>query len=103
MSNLSEIMKTAWQFVKQTGITLSEGLKQAWKSYKLKVKMQSEIVRFYFKKVDGTVREAWGTLQSNIINPYIKGNNDKAKNNTIQVYFDTEKMQFRSFKKFNLV
>ena len=59
----SEIFKTAWQFVKQTGLTFSECLKKAWANYKLKIKMQSGIVKFYFQKVDGTIREAWGTLQ----------------------------------------
>ncbi len=97
---LSEIMKTAWQFFKQTGISFSECLKKAWANFKLVLKLQAGIVRFYFSKVDGTIREAWGTLEN--IEDKIKGDK-RTKNNTIQVYFDTEKGEFRCFKKFNLV
>lgn len=64
--NLSQIMKLAWQFFKQTGESFSECLKKAWANFRLVQKMQSTIVRFYFKKVDGSVREAWGTLSSKI-------------------------------------
>lgn len=99
-TNLSTIMKTAWQFFKQTGISFSECLKKAWANFKLKKEMQKGIVRFYFKKVDGTIREAWGTLQD--LDDKIKGDK-RAKNNTIQVCWDTEKEAFRCFKKFNLV
>lgn len=32
--NLSKIMKRAWQLVKETGITISSGLKKAWEETK---------------------------------------------------------------------
>ena len=95
----SEIMKTAWKFFRRTGESFSQCLKTAWANSKLKVKMQSGIVRFYFRKVDGTIREAWGTLRN--LDERIKGDR-RSKNDTVQVYFDTEKQEFRSFKKFNL-
>jgi hypothetical protein len=95
-----EIFKTAWQFFRQTGKSFSECLKQAWKNYKLKIDLLKGIVRFYFQKTDGTIREAWGTLKD--VEDKIKGV-EKEKNLTIQVYYDTEKQEFRSFKKFNLV
>lgn len=98
--DLSKIMKTSWQFYRQTGISFSECLRKAWANFKLVFKMQSGIVKFYFQKIDGSVREAWGTLQD--IANKIKGDS-RTKNNTIQVYFDTEKQEFRCFKKFNLV
>lgn len=37
--NLSNIMKRAWELVKKAGMTISEGLKKAWKEVK-------EITRF---------------------------------------------------------
>jgi hypothetical protein len=100
--NRSEIFKTAWMFFKQTGIEFGKCLKRAWDNFKLVIKMKTQIVRFYFQKVDGTTREAWGTLQDSIIADKIKGSNNK-KNDTVQTYFDTEKNAFRSFKKFNLI
>lgn len=99
---LSKIMQMAWQFFKQTGISFSECLKKAWANYKLTKALATGIVRFYFQKVDGSIREAWGTLKSDLM-PTMSGNDKRSKNNSVQVYFDTEKQEFRCFKKFNLV
>ena len=99
-SNLSEIMKLAWQFFKQTGIEFSECLKKAWANFKLKQRMLKGIVKFYFQKVDGSIRESWGTLKNDLL-PETSGT--RKSNPTVQVYFDTEKQEFRSYKKFNLI
>ena len=88
-NQLSEIMRMAWQFVRRNGYTMAEALKCAWVNYKLRVAMSSRIVKFYFQKVDGSTREAWGTLASNIV-PETKGT-DRKPNETIQTYYDTEK------------
>lgn len=98
---LHDIMILAWQFVKRNGFTMSEALKCAWANMKLKSAMKQRIVKFYFKKVDGSIREAYGTLKENLI-PATSGDNRK-KNDTIQVYFDTEKQEYRCFKKANLI
>ena len=98
---LHEIMSLAWQFVKRNGFTMSEALKCAWANMKLKAAMKQRIVKIYFKKVDGSIREAYGTLKENLI-PATSGENRK-KNDTIQVYFDTEKQEYRCFKKANLL
>ena len=101
-SDLRSIMTMAWQFVKRNGIQISEALKMAWQVFKLKAKMAKGIVRFYFRKVDGTIREAYGTLRADLM-PEIKGDDTRRKNDTTQVYFDTEKQAFRCFKLANLV
>lgn len=97
-----QIFLTAWQFFKQTGLTFSECLKKAWANFKLKKEMQTKIVRFYFQKVNGEIREAWGTLNPEIM-PSVDEKDHRKKNETVQVYFDTEVKEFRCFKKFNLV
>lgn len=56
-SFLHEVMSLAWQFVRKNGFTMSEALKCAWANMKLKLQMKSKIVKFYFQKVDGSVRE----------------------------------------------
>ena len=103
----TELFKMMWQFVKQTGFSKSEALKMAWRNLKLKKELQNGIVRFHFQKVDGSIREAWGTLKTNLIPNINAANinaaNNRAQNATIQVYFDTEKKEWRSFKKLNLV
>lgn len=61
-NKLSEIFKLAWQFVKRNGYKLSEALKCAWLNIKLKAEMKKRIVKFYFQKIDGSLREAYGTM-----------------------------------------
>lgn len=98
---LHDIMSLAWQFVKRNGFTMSEALKVAWANMKLKAAMKQRIVKFYFQKVDGSIREAYGTLKENLI-PATSGDNRK-RNETVQVYFDTEKQEYRCYKKANLI
>lgn len=95
-----KVMNLAWQFVKRNGFTISQALKCAWANVKLHAKMTTGIVKFYFQKIDGTMREAYGTLQESML-PAISG--ERKSNDTIQVYFDTEKGEFRCFKRANLV
>lgn len=101
-SDFAAIMNAAWGFVRRNGYTLSEALTAAWTNFKLKVRMHREIVRFYFRKVDGTIREAWGTLAQHII-PATKGTDTRKPNPTIQTYFDTEKQEWRCYKTANLI
>ena len=100
-NTLSEVMKLAWQFIKKNGYTMSEALKVAWMNIKLKMQMKKRIVKFYFQKVDGSLREAFGTLSEKVI-PATQGNGRKM-NETCQVYFDTERESWRCFKKANLI
>jgi len=99
---LSEVMRLAWQFVRRNGLSMSEALKVAWRNAKLKIAMRLKIVKFYFQKVDGTMREAYGTLATKLI-PTVAGNDDRKKNDTVMVYFDAERQEWRSFKKANLI
>ena len=69
---------------------------------KLKAAMKNRIVKFYFQKVDGSVREAYGTLKDNLI-PAIAGTDNRKRNDTVQVFYDTEKQEWRCFKKANLI
>ena len=97
---LSDLMRLAWQFVKRNGLSLSDALKIAWRNAKLKIAMQRRIVKFYYQKVDGTIREAYGTMAAALI-PAV-GTDSRKKNDTVQIYFDTEKQEWRCYKKANL-
>lgn len=101
-TDLRSIMQMAWLFVKRNGMTLADALKKAWQVFKLKAQMMKGIVRFYFRKVDGTIREAYGTLKTDLM-PEIKGEDNRRKNDTVQTYFDTERQEFRCFKLANIV
>lgn len=101
-NRMRDVMCLAWQLVKRNGFTMSEALKVAWANMKLKAAMKQRIVKFYFQKVDGSIREAYGTLKESLLPP-IKGTDSRKKNDTLQVYFDTEKQAYRSFKVANLI
>lgn len=96
-----EIFTTAWQFVKKLGYTLAEALKIAWRNAKFKAVAKNKIVEFYFKKVDGSMRQAFGTLKESLL-PETKGE-ERKKSDMLQTYFDTEKQEWRCFKKCNLM
>lgn len=100
-SKLSELFKMMWQFIRKNGYSRSEALKCAWANIKLRTAMRQRIVKFYFQKVDGTIREAFGTLKASLLPP-TQGTGRKA-NDTLQTYFDTEKQEYRCFKKANLI
>ena len=99
-NQLKKVMQLAWQFVRKNGYTLSEALKVAWANVKLHTAMQTRIVKFYFQKVDGSLREAFGTLNERVV-PQTQGT--RKMNDTCQVYFDTEKSEWRCFKRANLI
>jgi hypothetical protein len=100
-TDLRNIMTMAWRFFRTTGQSFAECLRKAWANFKLVAAMRLRIVRFYFQKIDGTAREAWGTLRSDMI-PQHKGD-DRKRNDTVQTYYDTEKQEYRCFKKLNLI
>ena len=101
-SDLRAIMQMAWQFVKRNGFTMSEALRLAWINFKLQARIAVAIAKSYFQKVDGSVREAYGTLDASRM-PQISGNDTRKKNDTVQTYFDTERGEFRCFKRANLL
>ena len=102
-SAMRNVMNLAWQFVKQNGFTLSDALKCAWRNVKLHHAMQSGIVHFVFRKVDGvTMRDAYGTLKAELLPP--ADTNQRTTNpRTHKVYYDTERGDWRCFKRCNLV
>lgn len=100
MYNKSDILKMAWSFVKRLGFSIQKAMKIAWMNAKFKNKAKAGIVHFYFKKVDGTLREAFGTL-SDMLMPTIAGNGGR-RGADCQTYYDTEKQEWRCFKTYNL-
>ena len=99
-STLANIMRMAWMFVKRNGFTMAEALKVAWLNAKVTKAMRTGIVQFFFMKVDGTLRQAFGTLDPHRLRE-TQGSGRRPAD-TVQVYYDTEKQEYRSFKKCNL-
>lgn len=93
------IMQTAWQFFKTTGLNFAECLKKSWANYKLKKAMQTKIVEFHYKKIDGSTRQAFGKLYDV---PETKVS-DRKPNENLFTYFDTMANAWRSFYKINIL
>lgn len=98
---MREIMNLAWQMVRKNGYSLSQALKIAWANHKLQEAMKTKIIKFYYRKVTGEIREAFGSLKEDLL-PETKESSRKP-NDTVFIYFDTEKYEYRSFKKANLL
>lgn len=99
-SILANIMRMAWMLVKKYGISISEAMKQSWLITKLRKAMRTGVVEFFFKKTDGTLRQAFGTLMDTRL-PQTTGTRKTADN--CIAYWDCEKEAWRCFKKINLV
>lgn len=84
-----------------TGRPMAECENQAMQIAECVKAMKSRIVEFYFVKKDGSVRQAFGTLQDDIILPLIKDTSNREPNPELVTYYDTVKRQFRSFRKEN--
>lgn len=99
---MSELMKQAWMLVKVYGFSMAEVMKQSWKVLKLKAALKKGIVKFYYQKLNGEIRTAWGTLKEGLI-PETKGTDSRKKNDSLITYYDNEKQAFRSCKIANLI
>jgi len=84
-----------------TGRPMDDCLKQAEQIALCVKEMKNRIVEFYFIKRDGTTRQAFGTLQDEVILPLITDSSNREPNPEVVTYFDTKARQFRSFRKEN--
>ena len=64
--------------------------------------LKKNIVKFRYKKKDGSVRTALGTLKKDML-PKYKTDKRPAYNPSRFVYWDTERDQFRSFLRANFM
>lgn len=87
-------MSNAWSILRKELVsTFSEALKLAWKKSKFIHTLMNGIVEFSFRKKDGSVRGAKGTLMAKYL-PASKGGKSYGH---LVTYFDLDKNAFRSF------
>lgn len=91
-------MRLAWCFVKSYGFTMADAMKQAWLQFKLRAKLASGVVEFFYKKVDGEVRKAHGTLLNP---PHTKGMHRSYYG--CQTYYDMDVQDWRCYRIENLI
>ena len=66
---MREVMNMAHRAFQLKGAYMSwaECLKQAWQVIKLKARMKKQVVEFYFQKMNGEIRQAFGTLMESLL------------------------------------
>lgn len=96
--NKSKLFKLAHS-IKDKFATFGEALRHAWKVFKLKAQMLTRNVKFQYRKVDGTIRNAVGTLNFH----YESKGSGRPVPSDIFMYFDKDANGIRSFKIINLV
>lgn len=94
----TKLFKMAWAMRSQFE-TFAEALKQAWKVAKLYAQMLIGNVKFQYRKVDGSIRDAVGTLSVT----YDSKGTGKASPIDSLVYYDCLSNGWRSFKIANLI
>lgn len=98
---MRDLFKTAWNLIKNHSCTKSEALHKAWELLKLRKSLRKGVVSFIFKKVDGSVRRALGTLNLGSSNK--ESDTEHKRNESIFTYFDLQKDAFRCFKIENFI
>lgn len=101
--NQNNIVKNAMTFVSNeadlpTAIgkgTLLETLKKRM--------MRGEVVRFCYRKINGEIRTAVGTLQENAVEANVVGTGIPKRFYGMFAYLDLEKMAWRGFKLENFI
>ena len=96
-----KVMNDAKRINQITGRPMAECENQAMQIAECVKAMKSRIVEFYFVKKDGTTRQAFGTLQDEVILPLINSESNRPENPDLVTYFDTVAQNFRSFRKEN--
>lgn len=96
-SNKIKLFKMA-HAIKSNFESFADALRHAWKVIKLYIRMKKENVNFTFRKVDGSLRKAVGTL-----NVSYERKTDKPSPFNVFIYWDVEADGFRSAKVENLI
>lgn len=97
------VEKDAKRIHEVTGRPMAECEEQAKQIAECVKAMCERVVEFYYKKKDGSRRQAFGTLQHDVIIAHVKSDSMREPNLDLVTYFDTEAQSFRSFKKVNFI
>ena len=99
----SRVCKYAYQIWLNTKASWSECMKRAWALYRLAKAMRAGTISFTYRKSDGTLRRASGTLRDLPAGVTFNGKKMTKPSYKTLAYWDTEKNSFRCFRVENLV
>lgn len=86
----------------RTGNSVLAGMK-ALMIEQLKEKLKNGVAHFVYLKKDGSLREAFGTLNRALIDNYINNSGESREKYQCTAYFDIQAGGFRSFRWENIV
>lgn len=100
----SKLFKIAHAIIRKAQATsFSEALKYAWKAIRIYTRMKVGKVEFSFRKLDGTIRRAVGTLCDIDYTPSPNSARRAKPEEDVMCFFDVEKQNFRSFRVTSLI
>ena len=101
--NTNNIVANAVKFIKHnidTPTSISKGMLMETLKKRM---MRGEVCRFAYKKKDGSIRIACGTLQQQAVEANVNGNGIPKRFFGMFAYLDLEKMAWRGFKEENFI
>lgn len=85
------------------GYDLNQSLQTSTLIEALQLQLMNGTVHFLYRKKNGTIREAWGTLLEKVVTNNINGYGEPRRYYNCQAYFDIEEQAWRSFRYENLI
>ena len=102
--NQTNVIAKAVQFVNYYNMDINDAVRKGIMLEQLKNRMLSgELVKFKYMKMDGSIRNAIGTLQADVVAANTKANGTYRKPQGTFCYIDLECFAWRSFKEERLV
>ena len=101
--NTNNIVMNAVKFIKNnidTPASISKGMLMETLKKRM---MRGEVCRFVYKKKDGSIRIAVGTLQKQAVQANVEGTGFPKRYYGMFAYLDLEKMNWRGFKEENFI
>lgn len=86
-----------------SGYDLTQSLQASALIETLQFKLVNGTAHFIYRKTNGELREAWGTLLIKTIERNINGHGYPRRLDGLQVYFDIEEQGWRSFRYENFI
>ena len=85
------------------GLNLNQSLQTSMSVEALQFQLMNGTAHFIYKKKDGTLREAFGTLLEKVVERNTNGLGYPKRYDGLQAYFDIEEQAWRSFRYENLL
>ena len=102
--NQTNVIAKAVQFVNYYNMDINDAVRKGIMLEELKQRMvNGELVKFKYMKVDGSIRNAIGTLQADVVVANTKANGTYRKSQGTFCYIDLENFGWRSFREERLI